>query len=80
MSVDERHDIYVELRCPIGPKALLGKILQQGEKPKMTDGNLMELNCRDCARTARQYKPEIKRVLHRYNIIGELVESVYQED
>lgn len=36
----------------------------------------MELYCRDCSVRERQRDPHITRVLHRYNFVGELIESV----
>lgn len=80
MSVKERPEQIVELRCPLGPKALLAKVVQLGDRPRMAEGNLMELSCRDCARTARKTNPSVKRILHRFNVLGDLVESVVQED
>lgn len=69
----------VELRCPTGPRALLGKMVQNGEQKQYVDsGQLLELNCRDCARDMRADEPDVARVLHRYNVIGKLVESVVE--
>jgi hypothetical protein len=79
MSVLERREQFVELRCPIGPKALLAKVIKQGDGTRRTEGNLLELACRDCAKQLRKKNPEVKRVLHRFNILGELVESVVQD-
>lgn len=67
----------VELRCPEGAQRLLGKALRDGDKPVMVD-NLMELACRDCARNARQFDESVVRVLHRFNVLGELIESVVE--
>lgn len=67
----------VELRCPVGAQKLLGKVLREGGQPVVTD-NLMELACRDCAQNAREFDPTVRRVLHRFNVIGELVESVVE--
>jgi len=76
MSEDNRR--VVELRCPNGPKALLCKTIMFGDPIKYTDDNLIELNCRDCTKQLKRDRPEVKRVVHRYNIIGELVETVFQ--
>lgn len=76
----ERQEKLVDLRCPVGPKALLAKVIQSGEKESYDSWNLLELACRDCARTLRKTDSHVKRVVHRFNIMGELVESVVQDD
>lgn len=76
MSVTQRHS--VELRCPNGPKALLCKVISDGDTVQYTTDNLIELNCRDCTKEFRRQRPEIKRVVHRFNVLGELVETVFQ--
>lgn len=73
-------ETLVELRCPVGPRALLAKLVQSGEKESYTSDNLMELSCRDCCKQLRKTNPNVKRVLHRFNIFGELVESIVQDD
>ena len=65
----------VELRCPVGPRRLLAKTVVAGEHPKIVEGNLVELSCDDCKRTLRQQGGPGLRVLHRYNLLGDLVES-----
>lgn len=79
-SVNERGERLVNLRCPVGPRALLAKLVQSGEKETYDSWNLMELSCRDCSRTAKKTDPNVKRVVHRFNILGELVESVVYDD
>jgi len=70
----------VELRCPVGPRRLLAKTVVAGGHPKIVDGNLVELSCDDCKKTMRREGKPVLRVLHRFNLIGDLVESeaVYQ--
>lgn len=71
----------IEVRCPVGTGRLFAMAVANGERPVMADGNLMEFVCRDCAKELRQTDPSVARVLHRYNIIGELVETdVIRED
>lgn len=70
----------VELRCPNLPKRLLGVMrISNEEQPKIVEGNLLELACRDC-RTVVEVdqgrKP--KRVLHHFNVIGDLVASLVE--
>lgn len=66
----------VEIRCPTGPQRLLGKLLQEGERPKIVTGNLIEMACGDCARLIRKSGKPMYRILHRYNLAGELIETV----
>ena len=66
----------VEIRCPVGPRRLFLKMLADGQKPAITDGNLMELACSDCKRLLRDsYGIGSSRVLHRYDLAGVLVET-----
>jgi hypothetical protein len=77
MSAQTPEIVLIELRCPVGPRKLLAKIRRAGEPIRVTDGNLMELACRDCSTTARRAgHPPNTRVIHRFNLLGELVESV----
>jgi len=77
MSVPSPEIELVELRCPVGPRKLLAKIRSEGGSTRMTEGNLMELACRDCTQAARRDgQPGNTRILHRFNLLGELVESV----
>ena len=81
MSVLERQEKLIELRCPLGPRALLAKSVVLGDVAHVNkELNLMEISCRDCCKAARQRNPKTKRVLHRFNVLGQLVESVVQED
>lgn len=66
----------VEVRCPIGPQRLFAKLRLSGDRPTVTDDNLMEMSCQDCKRRhLRSNGRPVDRVLHRYNIVGELVET-----
>lgn len=69
----------LDLRCPQGPKQLLLKLRVNGEQAHVNDDNLMEIACRDCARNARHFDPSVRRVLHRFNFAGQLVESVVEK-
>lgn len=43
--------------------------------------NLIEQACSDCARALRKERPDVFRVLHRYSLLGNLVEtSVVYDD
>ena len=67
---------FLELRCPSGPRQLLGKVLRETGSVPVGESNLLELSCRDCSRSVRREDPSVVRVVHRYNILGELVENV----
>lgn len=64
----------IEIRCPVGPRRLLFKMRLSGE-PLHVSGNLIELHCPDCTRFARKDDPAVVRVLHRFDLAGDLVES-----
>lgn len=66
---------HLEIRCPVGPQRLFAKLLSDGERPKVVDGNLLEFACADCRRLRRQQGETVSLVLHRYNILGELIET-----
>jgi len=67
----------IEIRCPNGPQRLFMKLIAPEPLPRVVeDLNLMELACGDCARQMRKDEYDIYRVLHRYAMNGELVESV----
>jgi len=62
----------VELRCPAGFRRLLAKVT--GPLP-VNDANLIELACGDCARRRRRDGQRVQRVLHRFNVAGQLVHT-----
>lgn len=67
---------HVDLRCPVGAQKLLARIRQTQGQVKVTDDNLLELACRDCrSRVAAETGVRPALVVHRFNILGELVES-----
>jgi hypothetical protein len=77
----------VEVRCPVGARSLLMKVRLEGGTARRTDGNLLELSCRDCTQAARRraranHLPEPVRILHRFDVLGQLIESdaTYQDD
>lgn len=73
---------HIDIRCTAGPKRLLCKIKANGEEPTYVDnGLLIEFACSDCCRSLRKQGYDVGRVLHRYNIAGELVETqIVQRD
>ena len=70
----------IEIRCPVGPRRLFLKMLADGRKLTITDGNLIELACSDCKKLLRvEHGILCSRVLHRYDLAGDLVESVIMD-
>lgn len=63
----------VDLRCPVGPRQLFCRMRQEGETPVVVPGNLMEFHCRHCTAEARRSDSSVKRVLHYFNLAGELM-------
>lgn len=67
----------VEVRCPVGPQRLFTKLRLGEETPRVVQpSNLMELSCSDCRLAVRRSGIEIVHILHRYNFVGELIETV----
>ena len=67
----------IELRCPVGPRKLFAKLRLEGAQPAVTSGNLLEMACQDCRRRMRsEGRTDVGFVLHRFDIVGRLVETV----
>jgi hypothetical protein len=67
----------IALRCPVGPQRLLAVVRQTGDPHGITDGNLLEIACRDCrAIVAKEQGKKPVLVVHAFNVLGELVESI----
>lgn len=66
----------VELRCPTGPRKLFAKLRLAGLHPGVTSDNLIELACQDCRRRMRSEGSDVQLVLHRFDIVGSLIETV----
>lgn len=66
----------IEIRCPVGPRRLLSKVMSEGGLPHIVPGNLIEFACDDCKRWQRREDPKVQRILHRFNLAGDLVETV----
>lgn len=65
----------------MGPQRLFTK-LKLGEESAsyVHPENLIEFTCSDCARRMSREQGRRLRVFHRYNFIGELVESLTEEN
>lgn len=62
--------VTVELRCDQDPRRMFGKLLRDEAMTIDRNTNLMEFSCDRCRRITGAVT-----VLHRFNILGELVES-----
>lgn len=66
----------IDIRCPEDPRRLFLKLKRSGENTPVVDGNLIELACYECSKTLRNRgQRDIVRVLHRYDLAGELIET-----
>lgn len=70
----------VELRCPVGPRRLFARMIQRGERPQyIHPDNLIEFSCYDCRRSMERDGRRVRRVLHRYDLAGTLIETLTVE-
>jgi hypothetical protein len=87
---DVAAEMVVDVRCPIGmpredgtchPGKLLLKISLAGGRPAYVHpDNLIELYCEDCTRRLRRVRKGVRRVLHRFDFTGELIETLVVEN
>jgi hypothetical protein len=53
------------------------KVISDEDRPRVVpDLNLLEVACSDCAKQLRKSNSAVYRILHRFDLTGELVESV----
>jgi hypothetical protein len=79
----------IEVRCPVAlplpdghrpPGQLLMKLRLAGELPSFVHpDNLIELPCDDCRSRLRKSGRLVRRVLHRFDLAGSLVETLTDE-
>lgn len=70
----------VEVRCPVGPRKLFTKLKLGEESGRyVPETNAIEFTCSDCARTLGRQRQQRCRVYHRFNFIGELIETIVEE-
>lgn len=71
----------VDLRCEAHPRRLLGRLLTESTTRHVDPGsNLLEFHCRECTRDARVLDSSVLRVLHRFDLTGDLIETVTVPD
>ena len=69
-----------ELRCPLGARRLFAIMRQRGERPSYVQpDNLIEFSCYDCRHRLEVQGRRVARVLHRFNLGGELIETLTVE-
>jgi DNA-directed RNA polymerase subunit RPC12/RpoP len=70
----------VDVRCPYNHARLFGKLMLSDNRPRIdSESNLMEYACADCKKHYVRNGRTIRLVLHRYNFLGELIETVDEE-
>ncbi len=86
----EPESVRVEIRCPqpvrtrngeCSPGHLFAILVCSGGKPSyIQPDNLVEMACSNCRKALeRDQGLQVSRVLHRYNLAGELVETLVEE-
>lgn len=63
----------IDVRCPAHPVRLLLRI---GKPVSVDNANLIEVACRDCRKDLLRQGRKVSLVIHRYNVLGELVETL----
>lgn len=71
-GVDLGVAVKVDLRCPVYSIRLFGRVLTEGT---IVEGNLIEVACTDCRKARRAMGDDCSLVLHRFNVLGDCVES-----
>lgn len=66
----------VEVRCPVGPRKLFTKLKLGEETGGYLPNGLIEFSCQDCAKTVGREQNRPMRVYHRYNFLGDLIQTV----
>ena len=62
-----------ELRCQLSCRRLFGKLL--AEEGADLRGVQVEFACGECKKAFRFDYPDLVRVVHRFNLVGELLET-----
>lgn len=55
---------------------MFAKLRLEGKKPTFVEGNLIEFSCDNCRASMRRMGTPVRLVLHRYDILGELIETL----
>lgn len=68
----------VDIRCPVDSRRLFMRLKLAGETPVVTADNLMEFSCDNCRKRLRQEGRFVTHVMHRYDFVGRVVETVIE--
>jgi hypothetical protein len=89
MCAPVEEEQVLELRCPVEyprqdgtchPGKLLAFLRLSGDQPSFVQpDNLIEMPCSDCARRLRRRGRNVRRVLHRYDLAGQLAGTLIDE-
>lgn len=63
----------VDLRCPVDSRRLFARV-KFGDVT-IVEGNLIEIAYNDCRASLRKMGEDVRLVLHRFNVLGECVET-----
>jgi hypothetical protein len=69
----------VEVRCPVGPQKLFTKLKLGEESGGYLPNGLIEFTCGDCSKRIGRESDRRVRVFHRFNFIGELIQTVVED-
>ena len=61
----------IDCRCPVNPRRLFARVTGG----VVVDGNLIEVACADCRASLKAMGQTPALVLHRYNALGECIET-----
>lgn len=65
----------VDMRCPVNPSRLMGRVKDPDARAEIVEGNLIEIACDHCKQSKRMKGEKCRLVLHRYNVLGEHIED-----
>ena len=68
-----------QLRCPDNQARMFCEVESESDI-HIAPGNLIAVACRHCRTEARKTDPLVSRVIHRFNVLGELIETEVQHD
>ena len=72
---------WAELRCPSNPSRLFARLRLSGEQPSyIQPDNLIEMACWDCRKLLGLSGRKVRRVLHRYDLAGNLVTTLVEDE
>lgn len=71
----------IEFRCPRDRRTMFGKIVQEQFRAfDITQPAIIEFACAECRRVLGRRGLQVQRVLHRYDLYGNFIETEHQGD